>query len=107
MENQTPTIYAVIEVKIKSHEKFLEYVEGHIPTILQYGGKFLGEFETIQPFGDDHLQGLSQWNLLVIQEWPNKETFLKWWNSPEYKQWNEMRPQGADVKLTLTNKLVH
>ena len=107
MTNQMSTVYAVIEVRIKNQEIFMEYVKGHIPTIMQYGGKFLGEFESIQPFEDKHLQGLSQWNLVVIQEWPDKETFLKWWDSPEYKQWNEMRPQGADVNLTITKKLVH
>jgi len=56
---------------------------------------------------DAHLQGTSDWNLVVIQEWPSEEAFLKWWTSPEYKQWNEMRPEGADVKLTLTKKLAH
>jgi uncharacterized protein (DUF1330 family) len=34
------TAYAVITVKITNREKFMEYVRGHIPSVIQYGGKF-------------------------------------------------------------------
>jgi len=35
------------------------------------------------------------------QEWLVEEDFNKWWNSPEYKPWKDMRLQGADVNLLL------
>lgn len=95
------TAYAMITVKISDREKFMEYVHGHIPSVVKYGGKF--KFEGIQvediehsPFGKDTT------DLVIIQEWPSKESFYAWWNSEEYKPWKEMRPQGAAVTVTLT-----
>ena len=95
------TAYAIITVKISEREKFMEYVHGHIPSVVKYGGKF--KFEGIQvediehsPFGKDTT------DLVIIQEWPSKESFYAWWNSEEYKPWKEMRPQGAAVTVTLT-----
>ncbi len=95
------TAYAMITVKISDREKFMEYVHGHIPSVVKYGGKF--KFEGIQvediehsPFGKDTT------DLVIIQEWPSKESFYAWWNSEEYKPWKEMRPLGAAVTVTLT-----
>ena len=93
-------VYAVIEVKIKDPTKFGEYVKGHLPTITQYGGKFLFEGQKMKD-----VEGSSDWMLAIVQEWPSEEAFKNWWNSPEYKPWKQMRPQGADVKLTLTKSL--
>ena len=97
------TAYAMITVKISDREKFMEYVHGHIPSVVKYGGKF--KFEGIQvediehsPFGKDTT------DLVIIQEWPSKESFYAWWNSEEYKPWKEMRPQGAAVTVTLTEQ---
>jgi len=93
-------VYAVIEVKVKDPSKFGEYVKGHLPTITQYGGKFLFEGQKMK-----NVEGSSDWMLAIVQEWPSEEAFNKWWDSPEYKPWKEMRPQGADVNLTLTKSL--
>ena len=101
------TLYAVIEVQITDRKVFMDYVNGHLPSVTQYGGKFLNEFQMQQTFEDQSIQGISDWNLLVIQEWASEEAFLSWWNSSEYAQWKELRPQGANVKLTLSTKLKH
>ena len=46
------TAYAVITVKISNREKFMEYVHGHIPSVVKYGGKF--KFEGIQVEDVEH-----------------------------------------------------
>jgi uncharacterized protein (DUF1330 family) len=42
--------------------------------------------------------------MVIIQEWPGRESFYAWWNSEEYKPWKEMRPQGANVTVTLAEQ---
>lgn len=37
----------------------------------------------------------------VIMEWPDKETALAFWNSPEYAQVKALRDGIADVSVTL------
>jgi flavin reductase (DIM6/NTAB) family NADH-FMN oxidoreductase RutF/uncharacterized protein (DUF1330 family) len=97
------TAYAIITVKIKDREKFMEYVKGHIPSVLQYGGKFRFEGIAVEDIENSAFAG-DRSDLVVIQEWPAKENFYEWWNSEEYKPWKEMRPQGADVTVTLTEQ---
>ena len=95
------TAYAVITVKISNREKFMEHVHGHIPSVVKYGGKF--KFEGIQVEDVEHSAfGDGKADLVIIQEWPSKKSFYAWWNSEEYKPWKEMRPEGADVTVTLT-----
>jgi len=43
MQNQPAPVYAIIEVKIKNPPRFMEYVKGHMPSVFQYGGKFVAE----------------------------------------------------------------
>lgn len=91
---------ALIEVTVKSQAKFTEYVVGHLPSIAQYGGKIIFEgFDKISYEGE-----AKSYHFLVIQQWENQEIFEKWWNSPEYKPWKEVRHEGAEVSLTLVKQ---
>lgn len=36
-------VLAIIQVKVKKPSKFMEYVQGHLPSLAQYGGKILYE----------------------------------------------------------------
>ncbi len=97
------TAYAIITVKISDHEKFMEYVHGHIPSVMKYGGKF--KFEGIQVEDIEHSPfGKGANDLVIIQEWPSRGSFYAWWNSEEYKPWKKIRPQGAAVTVTLTEQ---
>jgi uncharacterized protein (DUF1330 family) len=97
------TAYAVITVKITNREKFMEYVRGHIPSVIQYGGKFKFEGVGIENIENSTFAGEKS-DLVIIQEWPDRESFYAWWNSEEYKPWKEMRPQGANVTVTLAEQ---
>ena len=97
------TAYVIITVKITNRDKFMEYVKGHIPSVIQYGGKFRFEGIRIENIESSTFAGEKS-DLVIIQEWPGKESFYAWWNSEEYKPWKEMRPQGANVTVTLAEQ---
>lgn len=83
-------IYAVIQVKLKDGAAFQKYVEGHIPSLLQYGGKIVAanpEFIVSE--------GAKDCDVLVVQEWPSAAAFQTWQASPEYKPWKELRQNTA------------
>ncbi|MCP4595334.1 DUF1330 domain-containing protein [Neptuniibacter sp.] len=90
--------YCIVNiVKIHHPEKFKEYVIGHVPTVDQYGGKFLVK-------GDlgEVLEGEWPNNLMVLHEFPSIEQFKRWYESEEYKPWKELRQSCADVNVILT-----
>ena len=97
------TAYAIITVKITNREKFIEYVKGHIPSVIKYGGKFRFEGISIENIENSTFAD-GQSDMVIIQEWPGRESFYAWWNSEEYKPWKEMRPQGANVTVTLAEQ---
>ena len=97
------TAYAIITVKITNPNKFMEYVKGHLPSVIQYGGKFKFEGINLENVENSTFAGEKS-DLVIIQEWPCKERFYAWWNSEEYKHWKQMRPYGADVTVTLAEQ---
>lgn len=102
METSTGPVYAIIEVKLKNPPRFMEYVQGHRPSMLQYGGQILLEYKRTAVY-----EGNAQWDILVIHQWPSEAAFKQWWDSPEYRPWKEMRSEGADVNLALATTLQH
>jgi uncharacterized protein (DUF1330 family) len=91
---------AVINVKIKDQQKFMQYVAGHLGSISLYGGKIIFE-----GFDKTTYEGTpADYQFLVIQQWESKEAFDKWWNSPEYAKWKQFRSQGADVTVQLVKQ---
>ncbi len=105
MSATSEPIYAVIEVTIQDEQQFMRYVAGHMETIFQYGGSFVGEYQAIRPIEDPSVQLPSAWTLVVIQEWPSETHFLRWWHSPEYAPWKPVRAAAAQVSLTLASKI--
>lgn len=93
-------VLAIIQVKVKNPQKFMEYVEGHLPSLATYGGEILYEgLAQKNVYGEQDLR-----DLVVVQLWKDEETFYKWWNSEEYKPWKEMRNEGADVSLSISQQ---
>ena len=94
------TVYALLDVTIKDRAKFLEYVEGHKPSLRQYGGKLL--------FRSNNMEVIEgQWSpkLFVVQEWPSKETFKAWYHSKEYSPWKKLRKDAFDMNLVLAGEM--
>ncbi|WP_299198734.1 DUF1330 domain-containing protein [uncultured Amphritea sp.] len=90
--------YNIVNIlRIRDHEKFNEYVAGHIPTIEKFGGKFL-----VKGDSGEILEGCWESNLMVVHEFPSIEQFKEWYNSEEYRPWKELRQSCADVNVILT-----
>jgi uncharacterized protein (DUF1330 family) len=87
--------FAIINVKVKDQQKFMQYVVGHLGSISLYGGKIIFE-----GFDKTTYEGTpADYEFLVIQQWESKDAFDKWWNSSEYAKWKQFRSQGAEVTV--------
>lgn len=86
--------------KVLDPDLFAEYIKGHLPTIAKFGGKVV--FRSIENIP---IQGGTTWDAIAMQEWPDSETFEKWWNSEEYRPWAEIREKAAQIQIIRCNNL--
>lgn len=84
----------LILAKIIDKELFNKYINGHIPTISNFGGKIV--FRSISNLS---ILGNNNWDAIAIQEWEDSESFDKWWISDEYKPWSEIREKAAIIDI--------
>lgn len=75
-------------------ELFADYIKGHIPTIVHYGGRV-----TFRSTDNTLLLGAAAWDAIAIQEWPDEAAFEAWWHSDEYRPWAEMRDRAAEMTI--------
>lgn len=87
-------MHVVIEVDVKDPAKFVAYVQGHLPSIARYGGKVLS-----RSAAPATIEGDWRPELLVIHEWPDDESFWRWYDSPEYAPWRAMRPEACELRM--------
>jgi uncharacterized protein (DUF1330 family) len=90
--------FLIVVAKISNREAFIEgYGKRAAELVSRMGGKYLirGPGATLLEgqFGD----GAS----IVISEWPDRETALAFWNSPEYAEAKAMREGLAEVQVLL------
>ncbi len=93
-------VYALLQVKVKDREKLAAYVQGHLPSFIQYGGELVLRGEGLAPVAGDWLP-----ELFVVHRWPDEEAFRKWHDSPEYRPWRELRDEACEIIITLTTAL--
>lgn len=90
--------YCIVQIlQINDPIKFEQYVEGHIPTILKYGGKFLVKGK--QP---KILEGQWEGNRVVIHEFPSFSQLQAWYYSEDYLPWKKLRQASAQVNVIIT-----
>lgn len=90
--------YNIVNIlHISDQEKFNAYVEGHIPTITQYGGRFL-----VEGYQGEVLEGQWESPMMVVHEFPSLQRFKEWYNSEDYRPWKELRQSCSTVKVILT-----
>ncbi len=87
-------IHYLVLVKIKDAGLFAKYVNGHLPSIVAYGGKIT--FRSIENYP---VLGQETWDVVVIQEWPSESAFDIWWNSEEYQPWAKIRDDAASLSI--------
>lgn len=94
------TIYVLLDVVVKDRAKFMEYVEGHKPSMQQYGGKLLFRSNDMES-----IEGNWSPKLFVVHEWPTEEAFKQWYNSKEYEPWKKLRKEAMDMNMVLARKM--
>lgn len=90
--------YMIVTADIKDRERFRsDYGQAAGALVAQFGGRYLlmgpGAQLLEGAFGD----GAS----MVISEWPDKESALRFWNSPEYAEAKKLREGLADCQVLL------
>jgi len=89
-------VYSILDVKITDEELFHEYVAGHLPTVAQYGGKFL-----VAGGGHEAIEGDWIPHTMVMHEWPDKDAFERWYDSIEYEPWRAMRQHACSTDFVV------
>lgn len=89
-------VYAIVNTKLKNPEPYEEYKAKTAPLVAQYGGRYLVR-------GGDHTVIEGSWNptRMVVLEFPTREDFDKFYNSPEYQAVIGIRHANADTDLVL------
>ncbi len=94
------TIYVLLDVVVRDRAKFMGYVEGHKPSMQQYGGKLLFRSNDMEA-----IEGNWSPKLFVVQEWPDEDAFKRWYNSKEYEPWRKLREAAMDINMVLARKM--
>jgi uncharacterized protein (DUF1330 family) len=93
-------VHDLLVVTVKDRVKFMEYVEGHKPSLQQYGGKLLFRSNDMQP-----IEGAWSPKPFVVHEWPSETVFRQWYNSSEYSPWKKLRQEAMDMNMVLARKM--
>jgi uncharacterized protein (DUF1330 family) len=93
-------ISVLMDVTIKDKKKFLEYVEGHKPSMQQYGGKLLFRSNDMEA-----IEGTWSPKLFVVHEWPNERAFREWDASREYEPWKKLRKEAVEMNMILARRM--
>lgn len=78
--------YVLAQITIHDRPRYQRYAAGFMPVLTQYGGRLLCADEQAQVLEGDWDHGK-----LILMEFPDRESALRWANSPEYGQIAEDR----------------
>jgi len=88
--------YMIVTAKIKDRDAFINgYGKAAGALVTKFGGRYV-----LRGPGAKLLEG--QWGdgaSMVISEWPDRETILRFWDSPEYASAKALRDGIADVQV--------
>jgi uncharacterized protein (DUF1330 family) len=87
--------YVVVDLTVKDPEKLSQYSAAAAPTVAKFNGQFLAKGK-IEP-----LHGASAFQNKVVIQFPDKESAVNWYRSPEYQQLIELRSAGMDCQFHL------
>lgn len=90
--------WMVINVHVLDREPFMrDYSPATARLAEAMGGRYILRGRGGQVLEGDGKDGAAA----VVIEWPDRETALKFWNSPEYAEIKKLRHGIADVNVTL------
>lgn len=82
--------YVIVDISVKNAEVYREYIEKITPSVAQFGGNYRvrgGQPETLD--GDWHS------SRIVVMEYPDRQTAIRWLQSPELQPIHQMRRDNA------------
>ncbi len=94
------SVYVVAQGRIENREMLDQYVAKAIPTIQAGGGRVLGFDESPAV-----VEGELDLPRTVILEFPSKEAFQAWYDSPAYQEILPLRLDSTPGRLVLVNGL--
>lgn len=90
--------YLVITATIHDRDAFLSgYARAAAALVEKFGGKYWLRAPGAQVLEGAGVDGSS----VVVSEWPDRETALAFWNSPEYAEAKKLREGIADCSVLL------
>jgi uncharacterized protein (DUF1330 family) len=92
--------YVIVEFTVKDPDVYREQYAGDAgKSAKEYGAEILANSNW------EILDGAPMLSSGVIVQFPNYETALRWYNSPEYQQLIEVRGIAMDVRFSLLDGL--
>ncbi|HEX7263062.1 MAG TPA: DUF1330 domain-containing protein [Candidatus Dormibacteraeota bacterium] len=92
--------YVVVEFTVKDPDVYREkYSRNAGQTAKEYGGEALANSKWEILHGDPMLSSGA------IMRFPDRETAVRWYNSPEYQQLIDVRSVAMDVRFSLLDGL--
>jgi uncharacterized protein (DUF1330 family) len=89
--------YIVIDLTVKDAEKLSKYSAAAPATLAKFKGQFLTKGK-IQA-----LHGATTFQNKAVLQFPDKESALGWYNSPEYQALIDLRNSGMESQFHLVD----
>ena len=88
--------YMIITARIADRDAFLSgYGAVTSALVEKFGGKYVLRGPGAELLEGDFGDGAS----MLISEWPDKDTLMRFWNSPEYAEAKKLREGLADCQV--------
>lgn len=86
--------YIVVQVEVTDPQRYADYREMVVPTLEQYGGKFLVRGGRVE-----NLEGEWSPSRFVVIEFESVEQAKAWWSSKEYGPAKKLRQETARTEM--------
>ena len=75
------------------------FLDGYVESMHKYGGIELNYNNSLVAF-----EGEQKASNVILQIWPDKEQFERWWKSADFKPWKISLMKSARISVSLSNK---
>jgi len=89
--------YFIGEIEVTDQSWVQDYITNVTGMVERWGGRYLARTQKIEKIEG----GRKPLQMVVIVEWPSKETALKFYGSEEYRPYRQNRLAGAKNKFLL------
>jgi len=94
------TVYAIAQISIHDRPRYQRYAAAFMPILVKYGGRLLA--------ADEHpevVEGEWTGSKVIMMAFPDRDTFTRWAESPEYSEISVDRVAATDGVVLLVRGL--